>query len=289
MLNFVYNPEAGKGKAQRFRATIEETLKSKGVAYSFWETNCQGDATRIVRELTLKGETQIVAMGGDGTLNEVLNGIADPAKVQLGLIPCGSGNDFAGAAQIPTTPEGALDVLLNCEPKYTDFLECSGVRGLNIIGSGIDVEILKRSYKMKWLKGSLNYFVSLLISLIRFRMYEFRARFNESDAEHKGLIVCACNGTRFGGGIKICPAAALDDGQMNVVIVENVNKGMIPGALLKSMQGKILGEKITLHKLAPDMHVDFKHAASIQIDGEIYDDLPFDVHVVHNQLKMYRK
>lgn len=289
MLNFVYNPAAGKGKAQRFRATIEETLKSKGVAYSFWETNCQGDATRIVRELTLKGETQIVAMGGDGTLNEVLNGVVDPAKVQLGLIPCGSGNDFAGAAKIPTTPEAALDVLLNCEPKYTDFLECSGVRGLNIIGSGIDVEILKRSYKMKWLKGSVNYAVSLLISLIRFRMYEFRARFNDSDAHHKGLIVCACNGTRFGGGIRICPVADLDDGRMNIVIVENVKKSMIPGALLKLMQGKILGEKFTLHALAPNMQAEFCRATSIQIDGEIYDDLLFDVHVVHNQLKMYRK
>ena len=289
MLNFIYNPTAGKGKAQKFRAYIETKLKSLDVAYSFWETSCRSDATRIVRELTAKGEMDIIAMGGDGTLNEVLNGIVDPEKVNLGMIPCGTGNDFAGAAGIPTTPEGALDVLLSCRPKYTDFLECGGIRGLNVIGSGIDVEILKRCYRMKWLKGKLNYVVSLLISLIKFRMYDFHAKFNSSDADHNGLIICACNGTRFGGGMRICPEASLDDGQMDIVIVENVTKPMIPGALMKLVQGKILQAKFTLHELAPRMQVEFKRAASVQIDGEIYDDLPFDVRVVHRQLKMYRK
>ena len=101
MLNFIYNPTAGKGKAQRFRASIEEKLNALGVAHHFWETNCRQDAKRIARELSEHGERDIIAMGGDGTINEVLNGLSDPGKVTLGLIPCGSGNDFAGAMGIP--------------------------------------------------------------------------------------------------------------------------------------------------------------------------------------------
>ena len=289
MLNFIYNPTAGKGKAQRFREAIEAKLEAQGVAYTFWETRAVRDAVRIARELTQKGETDIIAMGGDGTINEVLNGLEDPSKVNLGLIPCGSGNDFAAAIGLPNTPEGSLDIILNEQPKYTDYMDCSGVRGLNVIGAGIDVEVLKRCYKAKVLKGSLNYFVSMLISVMKFRFYHFNAKMNGKSADHTGLIVCACNGRRFGGGISICPDAVFDDGLLDVVMVENVTRIMIPGALVRLIMGKLLKWKNTVHERAPRLEVQFMPAATIQIDGELYDDLPFDVKVVHNSLKMYRR
>lgn len=288
MLNFIYNPMAGKGRARCFREAIEGRLKAANVTYRFLQTQRPRDAIRIARELTENGERDIVAMGGDGTLNEVLNGLTNPHGVNLGLIPCGSGNDFARVAGIPVTPDGALDVLLNCEPKPTDYLECSGVRGLNIIGSGIDVEILKRSYRAKWLKGSLNYFVSLLNSLVKFNFYQFNAKFNGEEAPHEALIVCACNGRQFGGGIPICPEAMLDDGRMDVVIVEDVYRYQIPSALLKLMRGRILQQKYTRHERTPRLQVSFARPTTIQIDGELYDNLPFDVRVVSDALRMYR-
>lgn len=288
MLNFIYNPTAGKGKAQRFREAIEAMLKARGVAYSFWETRCPGDAKRIARELTQRGETDIVAMGGDGTVNEVLNGLDDPSKVNLGLIPCGTGNDFAAAVGIPLTPEGALELLLTQTPRYTDYMECSGVRGLNIIGAGIDVEVLKRSYKAKHIKGKLNYYVSLLAALICFRFYQFQAKMNGKSGDHVGLIVCACNGRRLGGGICVCPEAICDDGLLDVVMVVDVKRFMIPGALVRLVMGKLLQWKHTIYERAPRLEAVFASTTTIQIDGELYEDLPFDVQVVHGKLKMYR-
>lgn len=288
MLNFIYNPIAGKGKAQRFRVSIEGRLKTLGVAYCFWQTRCRRDAIRLARELTEKGETDIVAMGGDGTVNEVLNGLADPSKVNLGLIPCGSGNDFAAVIGIPATPEGSLEVILNAQPKPTDYLECSGIRGLNVIGAGIDVEILKRSYRAKILKGSVNYFVSLLSALLNFRFYHFTAEFGAEKGAHDGLILCACNGRRIGGGIGICPAAIVDDGLLDVVLVEDVRKSMIPGALVKLAGGRILDAPYTTHRRAERLRATFDEPVTIQIDGELYDDLPFDVRIIHDGLKLYR-
>lgn len=289
MLNFIYNPMAGKGKARRFRSSIEERLKVQGVAHCFWETKCPRDAIRIARELTQRGEQDIVAMGGDGTVNEVLNGLVDPGNVRLGLIPCGSGNDFAAAVGIPSTPEGALDVLLAETPKATDYLECSGIRGLNVIGAGIDTEILRRSYRARVLKGSLNYFVSLIVSLLKFQFYHFTAKFNGKSGEHASLILCACNGQRIGGGLGICPSADCGDGWLDIVMVENVTKRMIPGALVQLMRGKLLEQKYTLHERATRLEAKFSRPTTIQIDGELYDDLPFDVRVVHDKLKMYRR
>jgi len=289
VLNFIYNPTAGKGKAQRFRSSIEEKLKELGVAYRFWETGGKRDAEAIARRLTESGEKDIIAMGGDGTVNEVLNGLYDPGAVNLGLIPCGSGNDFAAAVGIPATPEGALNVLLDCQPKYTDYMECSGVRGLNIIGTGIDIEILKRCYRAKLLKGSLNYFVSLVRALLKFDFYRFRTEFNNHSKDHNALIVCICNGKRFGGGLRICPEALQDDGLLNVVMVEDVRKWMIPGALLKLLQGRILEKAYTKHEKTEHLKVVFDQPTTIQIDGELYENLPFDVKVVSNRLRMYRK
>ena len=289
MLNFIYNPVAGKGRAQRFRVSIEERLKSLGVAYCFWETKSRGDAVRIARELSQRGERDIVAMGGDGTVNEVLNGLADPGTVCLGVIPCGSGNDFAAAVGIPRTPEGALEVLLSAKARPTDYLECSGVRGLNVIGAGIDVEILKRSSRAKWLKGSLNYFVSLLSALMHFQFYRLRAEWNGKESDHSTMVLCACNGRRIGGGIGICPDAVVDDGLLDVVMVENVTKAMIPGALVKLMQGKILRQRYTLHERTERIRASFEERTSVQVDGELYDDLPFDVRVVSNRLQVYRR
>ena len=84
-----------------------------------------------------------------------------------------------------------------------------------------------------------------------FRFYRFRAEFNGESADHDGLILCACNGRRIGGGIPICPAAVLDDGMLDVVMVENVRKRMIVTALFRLMRGKILEQRYTRHELAP--------------------------------------
>ena len=288
MFNFIYNPVAGKGKAQRFRSEIEARLQQQGVSFRFLETKARRDATRIAQDLTANGETEIAVMGGDGTVNEVLNGLQDPSKVRLGLIPCGSGNDFAAAIGIPSTPEGSLNTILNGEAKLTDYLVCSGIRGLNVIGAGIDVDILKRSYRAKFLRGSLNYLVSLLTSLVHFKNYTFSAELDGKDSQHEGFIVCACNGRRIGGGIPICPKSICDDGLLDIVIVDGIRKAMIPGALVKLLSSKILDQKYTIHTLAPALKARFDRPTTIQIDGELYDGLPFDVQVVHDQLRIYR-
>ena len=288
MYHFIYNPIAGKGRAQRARAAIEGKLRALNVPYAIHETHGHGEAQQIACELTRRGEQEIIAVGGDGTVHEVLNGLADPENVHLGVIPCGSGNDFAAAVGIPSDPETAVQQIVQGQARPTDYLECAGVRGLNVIGAGIDVEILQRCYRAKVLRGSVNYFVSLLVSLVKFVQYRFTSERDGRSGRHEGLIVCACNGRQFGGGIAICPDAVCDDGQLDVVIVQDVKKPMIPGALVKLMRGRILRQHYTLHEHAQQLRVAFERRTAIQIDGEIYENLPFDVRVISGKLKMYR-
>ena len=289
MLHFIYNPIAGKGEAVRARAAIQPLLEARGVPHRFYATEGPGGARALARRITGGvGETDVVAMGGDGTLNEVLNGLDDPARVRLGLIPCGSGNDFASAIGLPPSPEAALEIILDGEARLTDYMECSGVRGINAIGTGIDVDILRRYGRMKLLKGSAAYLASLVLTLFTFRAKAFRERAEDGDLEHRAMIACCGNGQRIGGGIPICPEAVIDDGLMDIVIVDDVPRHSIPGSFVKLMKRKILELPTTAFRRDKRLVVESDAPMPIQIDGEIYEDLPFDVKVVSGALKVYR-
>lgn len=288
MLHFIYNPTAGDGKGERARQAIEPMLRD--IPHAFHPTHRAGDAADIARQLTLDatGDADIIAMGGDGTLHEVLNGLVDPARVRLGLIPCGSGNDFAAVAGIPEDPARALEIILKGAAKPTDYMECSGVRGINAIGTGIDVDILRRYARMKLLRGSAAYLASLILTVVTYKPKRFSEVTGGADIPHEALIACAANGQRFGGGIPIAPKAVIDDGLLDVVIIDGIKKPAIPHAFIRLMQRRVLDLKETVFKRQDRLTVRPDAPMAIQIDGEIYEDLPFDVRLVHGGIRFYR-
>ena len=287
-MDIIINPKANGGKAVITLDKVRHILAERNVGFNVWKTAEPKDATKIAAELSEKGSDLIVAMGGDGTINEVLNGI-DAQKTTMGIIPCGSGNDFVASANIPTDVEKAVEILLTATPKPTDYMVCGGVRGLNMIGTGIDVDILKRCKKSKILRGKLQYLVSLVISLIKFKFYKFGVVGNDGiKKEKEALIACVGNGTRFGGGIRMCPKAKIDDGKLDFVIAGKLKKIKIPRAFLKLMKGKILEQDFTSFSLEEKVKIEFDSPVTVQVDGELYDNLDFDLSIVKGGLKLIR-
>ena len=221
-------------------------------------------------------------------IHEALNGFADFENCNLGLVPAGTGNDFAAAAKIPADTDKALDLILHTSPKPTDFMQMEGVRGINVIGTGIDVEILKRCRASKWLRGKLQYVISLVISLFKYKNYKMRTVCNGTEKNYSALIACIGNGRQIGGGIRMCPEAVLDDGLLDFVVCNDVKKTHIPAAFIKLMKGKILQESFTDFTRCERVEVYPEQRLTVQVDGELYDDIPFKVEVVRNKLKMYR-
>ena len=167
-------------------------------------------------------------------------------------------------------------------------MECSGVRGINAIGTGIDVDILRRYNRMRLIKGSAAYLVSLIVSLFKYRPYRFIERAEDGDVEHRSFIACAGNGASIGGGIPICPEAVVDDGLLDVVIVDDIRRAGIPAAFLKLMRRQVLTHPKTRFHRAERLRLVSDAPMPLQIDGEIYEDLPFDVRVVHDALRVFR-
>lgn len=202
MLQIIVNPIAGKKRAAKNLRTVERIFLERGVAYEVHKTEFTGDGEKIARKLCEQGEREFVVVGDDGTLHEVLNGLIDPSVCRLGLIPSGTGNDFAAALSIPLDAEKAALKILDGQATEIDYLQVGQRRCMNVAGLGMDVDVLERCLRGKS-RGKMKYFKSLLVSLFKFKGYKIRVELDGKVEEHDALIAAACNGSQFGGGIKI--------------------------------------------------------------------------------------
>ncbi len=286
MLHFIVNPRAKN--IEKLRKELEARLQEEGVSYEFYTGTDREDARAHVREITAAGEQTVVAVGGDGTVNDVLGAIAEPENVKFGVIPAGTGNDFAAAAHIP---EGlaALELILHGEPKQTDFIACEGgLRSMNIAGLGIDVDILQRCNAMKHGGAKSKYFRSLLASLRKYKGQEIEVTLNGETHTMSALIAAVCNGTMLGGGIPICPAAMIDDGKLDLVLIRQPKRWKIPYYLIQLMRGKALGLPVVRHILCERVRIVQKEGAVVQLDGELFPSQVLDARIERGKLKMYR-
>lgn len=286
MYHIIFNPVAGKKKALKNLRVVEATLQQRGVAYEVHQSCDVHDAESIARRLTEAGETELVVLGGDGTLNEVLNGLTDPTVCKIGLVPSGTGNDFAERRGISLDPQKAIDRILDGEATPVDYIDVSGTRCMNVAGLGIDVDVLERCHRGK-MKGKIKYLISLIKSLFTFKGYRVKIKSEDREEIHDVLICAACNGSQFGGGIKICPPAKEDDGQMDVVVVDFIKgKWKIVKAFFQLMKGRVIQYPLTTYFRCQSVTFVPETNCPIQLDGELYQDHAFEAKL-RSGLKFY--
>lgn len=287
MQHIIFNPVAGKKKATKNLQIVTKLLDERNIPYELHQSAGVRDAENIVRELTSRGERDLIALGGDGTLHEVLNGLSDPTSCRLGLIPSGTGNDFAETAGIPLDANEAMALILDGTPKDTDYIEIDGRRCMNVAGLGMDVDVLERCQKGK-MKGKAKYLMSLLKSLFAFKGYSVTLEWDGKEECHDALLATVCNGKKFGGGISVCPTADIQDGKISVVVVDCIGgKWKIIKAFMQLMKGKILQYPATTHFLCDRITFTPKNPCTVQLDGELYKNLRFDAKICRG-LKIYR-
>ncbi|MCL1900888.1 MAG: diacylglycerol kinase family lipid kinase [Firmicutes bacterium] len=290
MLNFIINSKIKNRKLEKVVKTIENYLTDRKAGFKMFFTQCKDDAKRIAKELTSKDCGDIVAVGGDGTVFEVLNGIEN-FDINLGIIPCGTGNDFCKAINIsPKNIINTLENILTKPAKYTDFILVNDtLRVLNITGIGIDADVLNRYYKAKIFKGKFGYYLALVISLFKFKWNKYKIKLDgQAEFSKTAIITSVCNGKYFGGGMKISPLSKVDDGLLNVVIVKKIGRIRIPFAFISFMRGNILKKKFVEHIMCKSAELFSDAKPLINADGEIIKSDVFKCEVVSNKLKIFR-
>ena len=285
MYHIIVNPQGGKGKSLKALTTVEEIFKNNNAQYVVHKTEYAGHATEIARELSKTPDTNIVVMGGDGSFHEVLCGIDN---VTLGLVACGSGNDFIKKSGHSTNVKEAVQTILNGKVGFVDYMELGKYRCLNVGGGGMDVDVLLKYANCKTLKGKAAYYYSLFYTLLHTRFHHLRITADGVTKDTSVFMIGVGNGGFIGGGIPICPNAIVDDGLLNVGYVSEMKKSKIIFRLFKFLKGKHVGTDWGGEYTAKKVTIEALDDSRFELDGEIIDDTKLDIEVVHNKLKMFR-
>ncbi len=288
MYHFIANYTAGKGKTEKAIKQIEEYMKAKGLPYAVHISKYPGNSVELAKTLS-SVPANIIAVGGDGTFNEVLNGL-DTQKGVLGFIPAGIGNDFARASGISKKPVEALEDILKGRIVNADYMEIGREenmrRCLNVAGTGLDIDVLQRYNKSRF-KNKFQYYLSLFASLIKFSGYDIQVTVNGETTVHKAFIAAVANGRYVGGGMQISPESDIYDGKLDVVIIHMSKRRKIPGMLIKFLRGKHLTLAATKTFRADAVSISCAQNDLVNIDGELIGGLAFDVKIVPGGLRIF--
>jgi diacylglycerol kinase (ATP) len=275
---FIVNPAAGQGSGRKAAEVLSELLRRHTVVHKMAFTQRPGHA----RELAQSAEGRfVVAVGGDGTINEVSNALQNTDRV-LGVIPTGSGNDFIKSAGIPRRIEDALDLILRGRIRRIDAGRvCVGVSGngsiqyaparifVNGVGVGFDAAVAYRTTQIRYLRGTALYLLAVLQTLGKFRPPYFTVRVDGSSWSGRHLLVATGNGKCAGGGFYLTPAAEVDDGFLDVCAIEDVSVIKVLRLIPSVMQRKQIQDRQVKYMRGKVIELSSSDHFAVHADGEI--------------------
>ena len=289
---FIINPAAGsRDRTEKYTKQIRKVCDARGLHYRIEVSGAPGECCRIAREAAQTGEEyRIYACGGDGTLNEVVCGVAGYDNVAVTCYRGGSGNDFVkifGDADAFTD----LERLLDCKEATLDLMRCNDDYSLNICSVGLDARIgtdVSHYKRLPLLSGFRAYAISAVINVIRGigEHYVVEIDGEKIDAEH--TMICACNGRYYGGGFNPVPFADPCDGLMDVLLVKKVSRLQVPTVVGKYKAGRFQElPHLVRHFRVKELTIHCDAPTPINLDGELRTAQTVHIEVAKEKLRFF--
>ena len=271
---FIVNPTAGKkDRSAEIARKAYETLKPMGVNYEIYLTRAPHDAERKIREEAASGEQLFVyACGGDGTLNECVNAAVGLKNVAVTNYPCGTGNDFIKIFGDEKERFFDLAALATGEVHAFDVIETCGRYSINICSVGADARIGTDVHKYSGIPligGAAGYVTSLVVNIAKGINQTYTVRCGEYEKTGLFSLICACNGTHYGGGFNPVPEASPFDGEINFLVVGQVSRLSFLRLVGKYAAGKYRQMRRYISALRGDhMTIEAETPIVVNVDGE---------------------
>ena len=299
---FIVNPHAARGAVGRNWPQIEAQAKKRFGSFKSFLTTAPGEATQFAKLAVSEGAQSVVCVGGDGTLNEVINGLMNEEghrnpELRLGFIPNGTGCDFRRTLSIPTNPEEALEIIEEGRTRLLDLgrLRFTGHDGEsrtryfhNLTSFGLGGEVDERVNKSgKKLGGFLSFMMATLTSLLLYRRKRIRLRVDDHfDEEVVVLNVAVANGQYHGGGMWVAPGADPSDGLFHVTIIGDLSLPEVLYYLPKLYDGKILQVKRVRSLTGKRVEALSDERVLLDVDGEQPGCLPVEIEIIPSALQI---
>lgn len=286
----ILNPAAGRGRARRAWATVEPALRDAGLAFEEVVEERPKLAIGLAADAARAGFDVIAAVGGDGTVHEVANGIMAAAvtpQPALAIIPGGTGNDFARGVGIPKDPLAAGRLLLNGARRRVDIGRVNDRYFVSISGVGFDAEVAARVNGWpKWIGGTSVYVAAILNMLVAYRCVPTRVTVDGAEQQLRMFLIAAANTPWYGGGMYMAPDANPDDGALEIIMARDLGKIETLGLLPKVFSGAHLRHRKVTHQSAREVRVESDAPLAIHADGETVGRVPALFRIVPRGLEI---
>ena len=294
----IVNPIAGAGRTVRKWPQIMSLLKSIGLSFEYDLTEASGHAIELAKSAAKKGYELVVSVGGDGTINEIVNGLYNAGNIRdvtLGIISTGVGSDFIRTIGIPRSYKEACQRLMNSRKLVVDLGVVEYVNNgqitkrlfVNFAGLGFDAEVVKATtQRFKALGSTPSYLIGLLTTFVFYETKQVSLILDGQPEERRVWTILMSNGKYGGGGMLAAPNADLTDGLLDVVVIGDLSKLNLLKSLPRIYKGTHLSHPKVTVKRAREIDIRPRQQMSLQADGELLGQSPAHVYMLPTMLNV---
>jgi len=289
---FIINPAAGsRDQTEKYQEKIRKACGAKDLDYEIRVSEAPGRCREIARQAAESGEDyRIYSCGGDGTMNEIVSGVAGFSNVAVTMFAGGSGNDFVRIFN-DTEAFKDLELLLDAEEETFDLIRCNDDYSLNICSVGLDARIgtdVANYKRLPLLSGFRAYAASTVINVIRGISEHYVIEIDRERIDGEQTLLCACNGRFYGGGFNPVPEADPTDGKLEVLLVTKVSRLKVAQVVGAYKAGKYKEYPHLIRHFSTDnVKIFCDKPTSINLDGELRTAQQIDIRVAEEKIRFF--
>jgi diacylglycerol kinase (ATP) len=273
----IYNPTSGREAFKKELPLVLEKLEKAGYEASAHATTCAGDATKAAKIAVDRKYDVVIAAGGDGTINEVINGIAEQDyRPKVGIIPVGTTNDFARALKVPRHIQKAVDVIVEGHSKKLDIGTVNDDKYFIYIAAGGKITEITYDVpsKLKTVLGQLAYYIKGIEMLPRIKPSRVKIQFDDQVIEEEIMLFLLSNSNSVGGMEKLIPDAKLDDGYFDLLVLKKTSIADFVKLVTSALRGNHMNHDKVLYARTKSVTIESEDRMQLNIDGEYGGLLP---------------